>query len=296
MLTLEAERALSDSIVAGRKQSEDATASDEHRKQGEQAGRQAASQLVEEYLPFIYSLASVVRGRYVYRSDLVTGDDLVQIGVEQALHTAWGFDLSKGRRFAHYSKPAVTKAMHRHAARMSTPFKVDAEALQATWTWMAARDNLRLQLDRMPTDAEVDEATQVEWDHSYLLHGVPAAAEFADTSDPYVSQTLEDSNAGMTFMIEDDQLAAALHHALGVAMDADARDVLMAYLGTDRGYPRTPAETLDRLRETREWDLGIRATTEWIQWAALLLRHPKIRRQLYEALSDPALGLAEVLG
>lgn len=252
-------------------------------------GLEAANRLVEAYLPKARALAHGVLSKrpIMTRDGVVTFDDLVQVGVEAMINCCWKFDArgqsrhdENGRlgvRFSTYSRLRVQKEMNRFVAKTSTPFSLNVDTIQETWTWIAARSELEANLGRQPTDEEVAEATGIHKE-SWVEDGLPSSAGTLDVTDHEVrrADSLEEK---VQVALDSQMYNGILESMLLQYFHGDIVRMFMAFIGADNGVPRTAAEVAKMFGVTR----AEAAQKEQIIYSAI--RHPQNRKSMVEHLN-----------
>lgn len=279
MLEYEEELELSDLLVARRAVNQELKESGEppspEQRRIIRRGDQAATELVENYLPFIRKSASLVYSRIIDGgSSGMEFDDLVNEGVIAAIKTANSFnargrDGRRGVRFATYSKMAVLKAMNRLVAKSSTPLYMDVSAIQATWKWNAIKADLTVELGRPPTDEEMEERTEMS--ASYVAPDLPGRRSFADVADPESADLPDPMEAVISIQSEYDHAADLLGDLFDKILPTDLRDVAKSRFGLDIMRPRDEVGVSEHLGITKA------SATRSIAKLENLLAHPMYR-------------------
>lgn len=285
MLSYEEELQLSDLLVARREVREALKADDRKPTREERRvikrGDDAATTLVENYVPLIRSIASSIIRKT--RSDSpVSYDDLISEGTIAAMvccnsFNARGTGERRGRRFSTYSSMAISKAMNRHVAKMSTPLRMDITVIQKSWTWLAVRDELTAKLRRTPTDEEIEE--QVNISSSEVSRDIPHYAEMSDIDNPDLYND-PGVNEVVDIISDIDANNAILSEVLTTYVADELYEAYMTYLGLDLGYPRSIKETAKEIGTTQKW------TREMVNSVNDIIRHPHYRLAMARKLDE----------
>lgn len=265
-------------------------------------GNKAAGELVEAYTPFAWSLA-----RSVYSPRGGSGasvEDLYQEAKLAMLEAARAYDARgssrfkddgrKGRRFSSYSRLHILKKLNAYQAKTGFHLSAGAKRINDTIKFQAVYDSLETSLGRPPTDEEVyeysgisvDETTgmkastlrPLEIDRPFSEDGDSASFEVPNSSRP-LDEIVSDSMDAQT-----DSLL--LLNVLTSILPEDVSEVLVSFLGIDRGFPRETEEVAE--------DLGLskNATTRLFNRATTMVRHPQIRVALRNRIFTEAEELA----
>src|SRR5699024_7580978 len=148
----------------------------------------SAAVLVEAYLPKIHSIAAATLKRSNNAAiSSINHDELVQEGSVAALKTTNAFNARgkgnhPGVRFGTYCNQAVSKAMNRYIAKVSTPLRIDVTVIQESWVWLAAKEDLRSELGREPSVEEIEQRSNIDAD--YIKEDLPHRSSFLDIDHP----------------------------------------------------------------------------------------------------------------
>lgn len=287
MLSYEEELDLSDLLVARRRVhdllKEDGRKPTRDEKRIIRDGDRAATELVEHYTPFVWSIASsIARKLSLNNLGAVTYDDLVGEGIIAAIKccnsfNARGKDGRPGRRFSTYSSLSISKAMNRYIARNDTPYRMDISVIQDTMIWNSAKRDLENKLRRTPTDDEV--AEQVSVDRSRVKDDILRYDSMMDIDD---REAYNDpgSNNVVDLSSEEDAANALLLDLLDRYVVEEFLRAYSAYLGLDLGYPRDINETAREIGSTRAW------TRSKVNTVTDILRHPHYRVAMANRLQE----------
>lgn len=135
--------------------------------QSQQGDLEARSQLVEENLPLVHSVAK----RFLDRG--LEYDDLLQIGSLGLLKAINDFDLNFDVRFSTYAVPKIMGEIKQHLRRTST-LQVARATKKLASEALHAKDMLMQTLGRNPTITEV--AAQLEVDPEEVVCALDAVA------------------------------------------------------------------------------------------------------------------------
>lgn len=276
MLSYEEELELSDRLVARRPlvaESKDRELDATELEVVEQGDR-AASTLVEEYIPFIRSIASRIYHssgtRYVSGIEF---DDLVNEGVKGAMSctnafNARGKDDKPGRRFSTYAEPMITKTIKRFVSGESTPISINVDRVQASMKWYAVKTELRTELGREPTDGEMHEKLP-DIDTDYVVD-IPTRHSMVNLDNPESNFDVESEEAasGQDEEYHTNTLTLALQR---VGFNEDIVQTFVLYFGCDRGYPR------DAVELAQDMGIGPRVAQRNINLVQDMLIHPQYR-------------------
>lgn len=116
--------------------------------QSQQGDEAARSQLVEENLPLVHSIAR----RFVDRG--VEFEDLLQIGSLGLLKAIRDFDLNYEVKFSTFAVPKIIGEIKQHL-RSASPLKVTRSLKKLASDVLKAKDNLAQALGRSPTISEI---------------------------------------------------------------------------------------------------------------------------------------------
>jgi len=119
------------------------------RRYHEQGDLHARSQLIEQYLALVRSLAR----RYSYRGEPY--DDLVQIGAIGLIKAIDRFDLSRGVELTTYATPNIIGEIKRHFRDRSWAVRVPRGLQELNVRLSRLIEQLTVQLGRSPTIAEL---------------------------------------------------------------------------------------------------------------------------------------------
>lgn len=279
MLEWEEELELSDKLVA-RRVVMDAIRSEDRNPDADESstiqnGDRAAKDLVEHYLPHIYSLASSMISHREARSKNLY-QDLVQEGVVAAMKLTNSFNLRHGSggpgsgvRFAQYSKLAITKNMNLFLAKQSTPLKADVQKIHKTWAFLAVRGNLTEKLGRTPTDAEVEAESNIPLES--VITDLQSRSDFMDLDDPDRVDIASPNGQIVKITSEHAYHTAILRQALDQLFHESLVEGILSRLGVDRMYPREPSEVAEHL------EISVRAANKLTRLADTVMIHPKYR-------------------
>ncbi|MGK2932950.1 MAG: sigma-70 family RNA polymerase sigma factor [Solirubrobacterales bacterium] len=194
-------------------------------------------ELVSRYLPFARRLAGKYRNRWE------SADDLQQVASLGLLNAVLRFDPSKGTPFAAFASPTIHGELKRYFRDRVWIVRVPRDLQEEILEVEHATDELSAQLHRMPTDAEIDEATG-------LGEGAAsrASAARADRVPSSLDSTLDDGQTPLERFGSVDSSFAAIEDsdALRGAMselDQDARTVMRLRFVEDM----TQSEIADRI-------------------------------------------------
>lgn len=287
MLTYQEELELSDALVLRRSalQSEKAGESlDDDQRDQIEAGNKAAQELVEAYLPFIYTIAHrCFRSANLQYGGTIEYNDLVNEGVKAAISCTSAFNARgkngrPGVRFSTYSERMIHKSIRRFIAGESTPITAAVNKIMLAQQWYANSARLQIELGRKPTDDEVE--SEMGGYTREDIADTPPRKSFVDLDDAELNVDVE--YQGPLNSIMDDQFYGRVFSLAlnNIGLNDRLINVAYTYFGCDRGYPRSPEET------AQDVDLGIRETARTIQLVQDILIHPHYRTLLAREISQ----------
>jgi DNA-directed RNA polymerase sigma subunit (sigma70/sigma32) len=158
--------------------------------------------------------------------------------------------------------------------------KVDLDLVQSTFIWRSTYDELKAQLGRPPTDAEVEFRSQVPRERVYDRPFLVSEEESVEDTNPGLEQYVEEDGIEMVAAKwYERQLTKVL---LGVLSEVVGGDeilrVLLSTLGLDRGVPRSTSEVASHL------GIGPRKTRQLELLGYDTLKHPMYRGQFQRVL------------
>lgn len=176
--------------------------------------------IFEEYRPLAGSLAKrMERGGEPL-------DDLVQVSFEALLQAIDRFDPDRRLPFVAFAKPTIVGSLKRHFRDNGWGMRVPRQAQALAGPISAATDELRQELGRAPTPAEVGEALDVPGGEVDRAQAALAAREPASLDTGVVGGAASQTDSAMVLAENRVALAQALER-LGVR----DRDVLALYFG-----------------------------------------------------------------
>ena len=266
-----------------------------------QKGNEAAGRLVEAYSPFAWSCA-----RSVYSPKGNSGasvEDLYQEAKLAMLEAARAYDARgasrfqsegrRGRRFSSYARLHVLKKINAYQAKTGFHLSAGAKRIGDTIKFQAVYDSLESSLGRPPSDKEVFEYSGISIDETTGIK--PSTFKPIEIDRPFsedsgaISFEIPTPSRPLDEIVSDSMDAQVdsllLLNTLTAVLPEDIAELLVLFLGVDRGFPRETEEVAKAL------GLSKNATTRLFNKATTMVRHPQIRSSLRDKIFDEASDL-----
>ncbi|MBN2370049.1 MAG: RNA polymerase sigma factor RpoD/SigA [Vicinamibacteria bacterium] len=213
--------------------------------------RDALNRLVETNLRFVVSYAKRYRG---YGLAFV---DLIHEGNLGLIEAARRFDPERNVRFISYAVWWIRQAILNALSLQARPFRLPHKVTGKMHRLRFAEDRLAAELDHLPTEDEIAEATKLSRREIATLRAITGSeislsTAIADDGSFMLEDTLEQESIPT---VEEELIRESLAHqvrALLDGLDAREREVISLRFGLDGDEPRTLQEIGDRLQLTRE--------------------------------------------